>query len=136
MKEYVTNLELSKQLKKVGVTQKSKFYWLIDTHWNKYNVSLQNKILHKKQKYYSAFLSDELLNMLPDRLQVQSFSDKEWAYLNIRKYKNRENKIQYVVEYSGASSYAIQPQENDSSLVNTLALMVIHLLKNKLIEVK
>lgn len=78
MEKHVTNLEISKKLKELGVKQKSGFWW---SEWTKKHGDVytllyggggtREEFSHRTEKVYSAFLASELGELLPDNLSVK-----------------------------------------------------------------
>jgi hypothetical protein len=120
----VTSLELSKLLKELGVSQKSLFYWIKEEEpyiW--YNCQNFNYPMNTVKWFYSAFTASELLEMLPDYIDMA-------GNLKIKKHDVRGEGITYFVEY-GYGYY----EHQDKNLSNALAKTLIHLIEQKIIEV-
>ena len=115
----LTNLELSKRLKELGVKQESLWWWymLKTTYGEKPHLRL-----HKgspKHEYYSAFTVAELGEMLPTHIKEH--------FLEITKRKN----------FSGVGSHWSIDYHNylgceANTEANARAKMKIYLLENKL----
>lgn len=89
MNNHVTNLELSKKLKEIGVQQDSEFYWIDFSQGTKENGawSLESSTEgYNVGTYFSAFLSTELGEMLPEFCTVfkasSTHTDKFVCHLN------------------------------------------------------
>jgi hypothetical protein len=116
LENQVCNLELSKELKKLGIKQESLFYWDMKCLCPKNDIT--GKII------YSAFTASELLELLPgylgcwlDVMKVKNFNDKSWKY--------------YIRYFD--SNIIMYPTEN---VCEALAKMLIYLIKNKILEIK
>jgi len=105
---YVTSLELSKQLREAGIEQKSEFYW-----HKKCGTGIITLVGYCDNdvkcgcEYYSAFLNDELLAMLPMEYLAITFYDDEYCVGRGFNFK-------------------------DKSLPNALAKMLLYLKKENL----
>lgn len=84
MEKYVTSLELSKRLKELGVKQESKFYWCHNAdypndneEWLLYSVDDWNGTIKGLgfKETYSAYLTDELAEMLPVNFMINKMFD-------------------------------------------------------------
>lgn len=136
LKEQVCSLKLAKQLKELGVKQKSLFYWGDDS-WKK-DCELTNKIKYhiyfrdapyKKGEYNpdpSAFTVAELGEMLPHNRfnlgEVECFLSVEIL-----------NNVWDVCYIKYGIYKTISKRFTDKSEANARAKMLIHLLKNKLL---
>lgn len=129
IEQQVTNLELSKKLKELGVKQKSLFYWIqgSDNKWglNKHiweDVSPKNFL-----NPVSAFLASELGEILPETVRLEA----GLGMLVI--FKSGWNK-KWKATYQGV---AMDEQNIIGFTADTeadaRAKMLIHLLENKLI---
>lgn len=152
LKDKLTNLEISIELKKLGFKQKSEHYWIKDfldesefDGWHLFRISEYVKIVGRgfvlvkehihNFEYYSAFDVTELGEMLPDEV------NKGWRFreprLNIVKYDNL-----WIVIYIGEDGHCsacceeVELCSTKSEIeADARAMMLIYLLKNKLIEV-
>lgn len=74
----VANLDLSKQLKELGVPQESLFYWVYRKEkWivvAGYDTANHLGYPLEKEEHYSAFTVAELLNLIPLYVQVERHS--------------------------------------------------------------
>lgn len=135
LQKQVTNLELSKRLKDLGVQQESLFYWVygypVDVEAGRgeptviYNDTLSETISKAKNEHLSAFTVAELGEMLP-----YSFSPAIDAsfYLSIEKEKYHGWQVSY--KYING---IIWERQISTKLADGLAKMLIYLLENKLI---
>ena len=127
MKEYVTNLKLSKQLKEVGVKQESIYRWRSFPNFAELT-TLKMNIPNEIE--YAAFISDELLKKLPSEM-VTDFN----YTLTIEKYDTY-----YSVCYNHEDTDGCYLFDNinflTESLSDALGEMLLYLIKKELIEVK
>src|SRR5574337_1131152 len=93
---HLTNLELSKNLKEIGLKQESHYYWFK----SKYNYRLVDESYCPIYgENYSSFLASELLMMLP------AFIDTENTYAGeMEEYKFKIEKFDFI---DAASSYIV-----------------------------
>lgn len=72
MQDHVVSLELSKQLKEVGIEQSSSFYWHTNKHGHPpfLRTTSDNTDLVTDLETYSAFLADEILEKLPKGVAI------------------------------------------------------------------
>lgn len=135
LEEQVTNLELSKKLKELGVKQESEFEWY--THNNKENEAWVTNdpgeyATFGDELIASAFTVAELGEMLPD-----SIEGDEGMKFDLDIWRDRETKG-YVISYwwdedtRKKSDMQIQSFES-KSLADAMAKMLIYFLENKLI---
>ena len=129
IQKQVCNLELSKELKKLGVKQESLFYWVDNSVLSEAYVLEQNNnddfslvLNNGEQKYYkkdlgvySAFTASELGEMLPK---------KRWDV-----HKSLDNKKEWISWYSRDVHIFYAETE-----VDCRTKMLIYLIKNKLIR--
>lgn len=84
--KYHTSLELSIKLEEAGVHQNSEFYWFhsilhppqICTMEAIQTAVRNEKLKEKNYQYFSAFISDELGEILPWDLTISRNIDKQW----------------------------------------------------------
>ena len=136
--KYVTNLELSKALKEIGCPQVSEFYW----------VDIGDKRFSENKEYWvlvdadcasarksngkgtdiqcSAYLSDELLEMLPKIIDKFSLliRYKDWG----------EWEVSYTIFEIGLSHSDIKWWERDKSLPIALVKILLYLHKEGLVK--
>ncbi len=135
LENHVVSLELAKKLKELGVKQESLFEW--STTQNGQNISLHETLLPSHRNFnspyyksYSAFTASELGELLPVSI---SSEDSEYGFvLTINKSDERDyfsvSYENYDFDY-GETSY-------EKNLSNSLAKMLIYLLKNDLLKLK
>jgi len=138
----VTSLQISKRLRGLGVKQESEFYWReIDDCYglrNELNYTnygdqitkcsalghdTHNHSIEGTVKYYSAFLAEELGEMLPEMIEY----NEEKFWLVIKKYEN-----DWQVFYNNSKEQNIHWTDSHT-LTNSMALMLEYLITNKLI---
>jgi hypothetical protein len=145
LEKKVTNLELSKHLKNLGVEQKSLFLW------EYYNSGVQMLSYHTEiehigsvpehfnVKFCSAFTSDELMDLLPCFIDTKENGPYNNFCLEI--HKRSEKNIQYVIKYvcdtqgidrygNLASVFCPVSNVHDEKLADALAKMLILLIEN------
>ena len=130
LEDQVTNLELSKKLKELGVKQESYFYWVItmscDYHISIYDGELP-EILKSRNDCYSAFTVAELGEMLPFSIFNQYGNN---LYLELDKFQGEL----WNYYYSGADHYDLDDKNYEKSEADARAVLLIRLIKNKLIK--
>lgn len=116
----VADLEYCKELKELGVKQSGLFQWDIKRKRFYYekpqgNIEIDN---------CSAWTASELGEMLPKFVEIQKYS---WGY-KFKIMSGNSNKLYPPVDVLYA--------EDNSSLVNGMAKMLIYLLKNNIISLE
>lgn len=123
LESQVTNLELSKKLKELGVKQNSFFYWITwddgDTKLHNYSGEGQDLV----GDYCSAFTCSELGEILPRSLWIK----RESYYLNI--CHNAAGG--WLVSYGEYKYLSIGAE----TMADAMAKMLIYLIENKLLPV-
>ena len=142
----VTNLELSKKLRELGIEQKSLFYWEYYSS-GVYVINYYTEIEHIKSvpehfevQFYSAFTSDELMDLLP--CYVDTNKIEPYNYFGLQVHKRSATNIQYIVKYicdtqgtdryGNMSDISLNKNIYDENLANALAKMLICLHEEKL----
>ena len=139
-----TSLELSMKLKELGIQQKSLFYWeYLDERAYSLKYFIHTVLPRNEDlfKHFSAFSSDELMDLLPAFVDIKKNEPFNNFWLKISKHraKNIQYSIKYIcdthaitskgftttVEFGGKNIY-------DENLANALAKMLIHLLEENL----
>lgn len=124
IEDHVTNLELSKKLKELGVKQESLFAWISENEVEFLPFDIRNINV-----CISAFFASELLEFLPDLENGRS--------------------LRYGAEYPsareecGGKYYSVcdavdYPHDKyfySNNFADCLAMMLIHLIENKIIEI-
>lgn len=132
LEKQVTNLELSKRLKKLGVKQGSLFYWRMvpgmaepylrqkDSKWQRWQYPNQ---------HYSAFTVAELGEMLPETLG-KGFDVEQYKYATLDEPYQLE-----ASDYVGTAQRIphLVYQAKGKTEADARAKMLIYLLENKLI---
>jgi len=125
---FVTNLELSKKLKEMGVKQESDYYRV--PFYGKMRLVSKNQFIKIKDDYnkddcvYSAFHAGELMGMLPSYIRQSMDAYHDHIYdLNIFKIST------YGVNYYDIENKSVYFSKNcvNKTLSNALALMLIEL---------
>lgn len=138
--KYLTNLELSKRLKELGVPQRSEFWWFEDRRFVKFS-SKKWKDLYSRDwgimdfkitdDCISAYLSDELLEWLPEEINFR----KHTYRLAIGK-NDKYFAVWYDSEQLKDKSRLTLNEENENILPNALAKMLIYLIEQGIINSK
>lgn len=134
--KYVTSLETSQKLKEILGDREPSWYWfevqqgwsLFDGKYIRRRFKDNLKELISEDSIYPAYLTDELLEILPKILQYSEESFIYNAGLYVA-YHNGHNR--WDVFYSDANY-----KTHDKSLPEALAKMIIYLHENKLYEFK
>lgn len=121
--QHVTSLELSQRLKALGVPQNSIYYWV--KYWGMPNPKTREPgyvwdLFHKDiddkvNEYVSAYLSNELGEMLPDGFKIVK--------------KNKKFGVQVFLE--GRMVYM-----GGRTMTQAMGAMLVHLLENNLITLE
>lgn len=140
----VTSLDLSIHLKDLCVEQKSLFYWeyidekAYDLKYFPYAVCPLNK---EPYEHFSAFTSDELMEMLPCFVDIKKNEPFNKFYLEVHKRsaKNTQYCIKYICDTKGIDRYGnmatikfYKRNIYDEKLADALAKMLILLIDEKL----
>jgi hypothetical protein len=131
LSDIVTNQELSKRLKELGVKHKSHFVWaacenplikhfkesdVSEDHWDLY--AFDNKILNSFDWKMQAFTASELMELMPDNYMIFKQGD-------IFVVKNNH----FCLKCSQSEHITM-----DKNSANALAKMLIYLIENGLVE--
>lgn len=136
LEQQVTNLELSKRLKELGVKQQGLFFHIENEGIYFHSHIDETQIM---QKGYSGFTVSELGEFLktdqlmPMTVSKKHFSTDRWwrkSTLVIRKLKDGKWNVQYINEDSGVKMRG----STDEKLVDAMAQMLIYLIENNLIN--
>lgn len=132
LSHHTTSLPLSKRLKKLGVPQKSLFWWVeyTDGYGDKELWSVQDQHVGYKQ-LISAFLASELGEMLPDGSEENDHSVIFTHRVGSRAFV-REKYGKYTCYFNycdGSERFRVYA----STEADARAKMLIHLLEQKLI---
>lgn len=133
LESMVISRELAEELKALGVRQDSLFYWRKNRASHLEGWNLADCIDTHSVENYSAFTSGELGEMLPEKIEDDEDgtihrlyifrSGKSW----ITVYRYEENKTGFW-----STTYA----ENSETMTNSIAKMLIYLIKQNLITVE
>ena len=131
MNTKVTSLALSKRLKELGVKQESMFYWNIlngkpELEGGRAIYETDGKRFGKEVISYSAFLAEELGELLPDMID----KDNDLYWFIIERYNKKFKK--WVLSYKGLWGKRLKVVVSES-LSEGMALMVIYLKEQNLI---
>lgn len=123
LEQQVTSLELSRELKELGVRQDTAYVW----YTNGPHVSLlpcPDGLRPMESKTYSAYTLAELLHLLPSYILTEGV--RKW--LSVEKVANEYEAKYQSSELEDGYMGAMQP-------ANACARMLIYLIKNNLIDV-
>lgn len=123
LESQVVNLELSKKLHELGVKKESLFYWTVG------GVVYRSEMPFWLDSNYSAFTASELGEMLPVSIHGES------ASLSNKPIILQKTEDGFYI-YGQHPNGSINPIFNDDNEVNCRAKMLIHLIENKLIELR
>ena len=125
LKEQVCNLELSRKLKELGVSQKSYFHWI---HWREgvgvggWDVDHQEN--DPMSVDFSAFTVAELGEMLPRQIKLTHPRNNYWKIVYREPLQVREGEIRN-------DTYSVEANNE----ANARAKLLIYLIENKHIKV-
>jgi len=153
----VCSLKLSKKLKKLGVTQESRFYW-----WKfdgKYHLSFRfgERIIcisnfnffttygHKTEEYCSAFTASELGEMLPQEIFIEGnhycgdyINNNFWLEFNrdceLSKTKIMKGWIYFYTNGENNIKFDYCQENWDTNESSSRAKLLIHILENNYIK--
>jgi hypothetical protein len=153
IEQHVTNLELSKILKELGLKQESLFYWTKPAQLDVYGLSFILDMFSLNEKHYgvlySAFLASELMEILPNKIDTEnhpfnifSFNLKTSVIVDVKEYKmSRIFLVNYYCdtaqpesEHNFLSEKLMKHNIYDTNLCNTLAKTIIYLYENGYIK--
>jgi len=137
LKELVSSLEPSKELKKLGVKQDSYFCWEPDTRlcFESDRFILGGAVLPSRLKYcYSAYTFAELLEKLPGRITT---AERDDYFLLVTRTKKTKWFVlpDYYIGYKTLDDRYLR-SERAETMADAAAKMVIYLIKEGIIEVK
>jgi len=139
MEECVCILESAKELKELGIEQKSNFYWnknVAGKKWKVFHTKYLQYFHKDNEERYSAFLSSELTKYLPSSIKM---NNNEY-YLFMTKttktehFKLPDNYIGYKNfdnEYACAQRDGIEAEAKAKMLIYLIKRRIINLRKNK-----
>lgn len=127
------SIESAKRLRELGFTKESLFSWVHPWQKTRY-IELKNSWITTDtykvngRTYYQAYTAAELLEVLP----YQIFIEGKNYFLNIEK----DDLNTFIVYYSFYGDFLDTCSSCDLNLAEACALCLIHLLENKLIDVR
>lgn len=144
LKDKVISLGLAEQLKELKIEQKSLFYWeYLDekAYGLKYMIHTVCPKNEGNIKHFSAFTSDELMDLLPSFVDTKR--GEPYNNFGLEIYKRSAKNIQYIVKYvcdtHGVDRYGSLAKVTfthrnvyDENLANALAKMLILLIEENL----
>jgi hypothetical protein len=119
LQEIVIDFEYAEKLKELKVKQESL------CNYDDFKHFFYSSEVGNIPENYSAFTSDELLEMLPDYIEFNLY----YSWLKIGKYK-KHNNYYYTVIYD-----SLKENIEDIKFSNALAKMLIYLIENSLIKI-
>lgn len=125
MNKYLASAELCKKLKDLGVVRDSEFYWV--KLWNDDDNIIYTRdpkaYISNYHEVWNAYLTDELLEMMPDHLYN---GDKQITYyLHLIKHEDY-----FICDYGYTGE-----SQRDSIPSNALVKCLIYLLENDIITI-
>ena len=137
LRKQVSNLELSKKLKELGVPQDGLWWWenhelnfkdiFPEAKWR----LTMHKSLYDKVDYISAFTVAELGEMLPYRIQ----RDEDFFYFQVGQSKpNDKNYSKWEISYSNEENVSVLRAADTEA--DARAKGLIYLIQNNLIDVR
>lgn len=136
LEKQLCSLESSKQLKKLGVKQRSLFYWIrieasehVDGYGLTYIANMFKPVSAFKE-IYSAFTVPELGELLPFLIE---YNNKKYWYHTEKINKNNKYCNEHEVNYTNGGKSTIGIVHGNTE-ANARAKMIIYLLENKLME--
>lgn len=119
LEDQVTNLELSKKLKELGVKQESLFYWIPNKNKKMVILPVVHDSLVMYENGYSAFTVAELGEMFQDCYKNDKYWKLPWSIKDFYSFK-------WCSEVDNRGSHI----EADAR-----AILLIYLIENKLIKI-
>ena len=135
LESQVCSLELAKRLKELGATQESLFYWNYDDAGTKPRITFGHWI-HTKQmdspnwRECSAFSVAEIWGKLPHRLEADNLT----SFLVMKRVKQTDGTTRTVLNYEMISGTIHPWCQNEESLAEACAKMLIYLIENGLVK--
>ena len=133
-KNHVSNLELSKKMKKLGFEQNGSFIWdeSYNPPWLRY---FPNGKGYREEECVSAFTVAELGEMLPSNIKVRAIANGEHGGI----YYLYTNKLTDYADNNFSCFYAMNNGqtklliENSNTEADARAKMLIYLMENELL---
>ena len=142
LKELVSSLKPSKELRELGIRQDSFYYWVRKEGSKTYQLFDRGIAggISFFEEMYSAYTFPELLEVLPDKLTSiisKTYSVEKDYYIHILKTKKSSGFVlpDYFVGYKTLDDRYLHSERADT-IVDAGAKMVIYLIKEGLLEVK
>jgi|SRR5579872_1445008 hypothetical protein len=144
LNDKVINLLLAQQLKELGIEQKSLFYWEYlneKAYGLKYMIHTVCPRDKEGFKHFSAFTSDELIDLLPSFVDTKKGEPYNIFCLEVHKRsaKNIQYCVKYICDTQGVDRYGAFAKVTftnrniyDENLSNALAKMLILLIEENL----
>lgn len=140
----VISKQLAEQLKELGIKQESQSYWVKLNDKNGLCYSTLASVFNNDknvEEIYSAFNSDELMDLLPSFIDTKK--GEPYNNFGLEVYKRTVKNIQYIVKYvcdtHGVDRYGSLAKVTftnrniyDENLANALAKMLILLIEENL----
>lgn len=126
IESHVCSLDLARKLRDLGVKQESYFYWF---EWATTSI-VKDKYYSSQisgEKPYSAFLSSELGEMLPNKIILD-----EYGELPLGDIKNCVN--HWLTNYFNEEEGHVVLQEKADTEANSRAKMLIHLIDQGIVK--
>jgi len=151
LNEIVCDIEYSKKLKELGFHD-SIFVWYFDKEKNKYVLTIRNEYIvsYGNDDYYPAFLSDELIELLPS--WINTCKDEPFNHFRLRLERAllcKDNTVESLSSHFVCNYYCdsteclgenawlqrklLQHNFHSESLANCLVKMLIYLIENNLL---
>jgi hypothetical protein len=126
----VVSIELAKRLKELGIKQES--YFKFELRDNGDFCIYHSKPVSCAYKYFSAFTSAELGNILPS--DFRRWNDEDRLYHDHFFHEIKVND-EYIIEYLINDDPSRSQGFKDNNEANARAKMLIYLIENKLMEI-
>lgn len=123
IESHVCSLDLARKLRDLGVKQESYFYWF---EWATTSI-VKDKYYSSQisgEKPYSAYLSSELGELMPDNIEHPDEADQT-IHLEIN------HSVLWSVTYTWQHFKTF----SDNSLCNAMAKMLIHLIEQGIVKI-
>lgn len=139
LQDQVTNLELSRKLKKLGVKQESVWYWQVYRDGDIFLLSSKDVEGFVGRDafcdYYSAYTCSELGEMLPHFIRIKKIKYQLFESVALGEMNNPSSKKQWFIVYANEEDYHDNAPIKFMmcySEANARAKMLIYLLENGL----
>lgn len=140
LENQVTNLELSKKLKGLGVKQESLFYWMFSAFskperqiiYYEDKVQLEKDFVSNRYDLTSAFTVAELGEMLPE--EIEDPKTKYIFGLHLNKVESKNWEVWYEYRWNDEERLIGEQVFYSDTEANARAKMLIYLIENKLVK--